>query len=145
MAEKFAASDEFVPTRGDMRLVIGASSLGTVFEWYDFFVYGILAALLGSLAVAPLLRDPRSRPSTGTIVACLVLGGSALALDAAQVGLTGGHAALLASLEEWCELAMESLLTAAYFATLGRSRVSGRLLDDRGHPDQGGWTPAPIL
>ena len=31
------------------RLVILASSLGTLFEWYDFFVYGILAALLGSL------------------------------------------------------------------------------------------------
>jgi MFS family permease len=31
------------------RLVIAASSLGTVFEWYDFFVYGILAALLGKL------------------------------------------------------------------------------------------------
>jgi hypothetical protein len=31
------------------RLVIVASSLGTVFEWYDFFIYGILAALLGRL------------------------------------------------------------------------------------------------
>ena len=30
------------------RLVIVASSLGTVFEWYDFFVYGTLAALLGN-------------------------------------------------------------------------------------------------
>ncbi len=31
------------------RLVIVASSLGTVFEWYDFFVYGTLAALIGKL------------------------------------------------------------------------------------------------
>ena len=31
------------------RLVILASSLGTVFEWYDFFLYGILAVLLGGL------------------------------------------------------------------------------------------------
>ncbi len=31
------------------RLVIVASSLGTVFEWYDFFVYGTLAALLGRM------------------------------------------------------------------------------------------------
>jgi MFS family permease len=31
------------------RLVILASSLGTVFEWYDFFVYGTLAALLGQM------------------------------------------------------------------------------------------------
>ena len=32
---------------GDLRktrLVIGASSVGTVFEWYDFFIYGTLAA-----------------------------------------------------------------------------------------------------
>jgi len=31
------------------RLVIVASALGSVFEWYDFFVYGTLAALLGGL------------------------------------------------------------------------------------------------
>lgn len=37
------------PSAADIRLVIGASSLGTVFEWYDFFLYGILAALLGKL------------------------------------------------------------------------------------------------
>ena len=34
------------------RLVIVASSLGTVFEWYDFFLYGILASLLGKLFFA---------------------------------------------------------------------------------------------
>ncbi len=34
---------------GRDRLIIVASSLGTVFEWYDFFVYGTLAALLGRL------------------------------------------------------------------------------------------------
>jgi MFS family permease len=27
-------------------LVIGASSLGTVFEWYDFYLYGLLASIL---------------------------------------------------------------------------------------------------
>ena len=34
------------------RLVILASSLGTIFEWYDFFLYGILASLLGRLFFA---------------------------------------------------------------------------------------------
>jgi MFS family permease len=31
----------------DVRLVIAASSLGTVFEWYDFFIYGTLATIIG--------------------------------------------------------------------------------------------------
>ena len=31
----------------DERFVILASSLGTVFEWYDFFIYGTLAPLIG--------------------------------------------------------------------------------------------------
>ena len=36
----------FVPTEGGMRRVIFASSLGTVFEWYDFYLYGSLAAII---------------------------------------------------------------------------------------------------
>jgi MFS family permease len=31
------------PSAADIRLVIAASALGTVFEWYDFFIYGTLA------------------------------------------------------------------------------------------------------
>lgn len=31
----------------DMRLVIAASSAGTIFEWYDFFIYGTLAPAIG--------------------------------------------------------------------------------------------------
>ncbi len=34
------------PSASDMRLVIAASSMGTVFEWYDFFIYGTLGAIL---------------------------------------------------------------------------------------------------
>lgn len=36
------------PTAKEIRLVIAASSAGTVFEWYDFFIYGTLAALIGA-------------------------------------------------------------------------------------------------
>jgi MFS family permease len=32
----------------DVWLVIGASSLGTVFEWYDFYLYGLLAAFISA-------------------------------------------------------------------------------------------------
>ena len=34
-------------TAKETRLVITASSLGTIFEWYDFFIYGTLAAIIG--------------------------------------------------------------------------------------------------
>jgi predicted MFS family arabinose efflux permease len=35
-----------VPASRDVRRVILASSLGTVFEWYDFYLYGSLAAII---------------------------------------------------------------------------------------------------
>ncbi len=34
------------PTQKEIRLVIAASSAGTVFEWYDFFIYGTLATII---------------------------------------------------------------------------------------------------
>ena len=42
IAEQGHDADE--PSTADIRLVISASALGTVFEWYDFFIYGTLAA-----------------------------------------------------------------------------------------------------
>ena len=41
------------PSKKDIRLVIFASSLGTIFEWYDFFIYGTLAVLFGKLFFPP--------------------------------------------------------------------------------------------
>jgi MFS family permease len=52
-----------VPSRGmtnDERFVILASSLGTVFEWYDFYLYGSLASIIGAQffsAYPPATRD----------------------------------------------------------------------------------------
>lgn len=37
---------EHQPSDKEVRLVIGASSAGTIFEWYDFFIYGTLAYIL---------------------------------------------------------------------------------------------------
>ena len=45
-----AAADHgagYQPTAKDIRMVIAASSAGTIFEWYDFFIYGTLAAIIG--------------------------------------------------------------------------------------------------
>jgi MFS family permease len=36
------------PMTADEKRVIFASSLGTVFEWYDFYLYGSLAAIIGA-------------------------------------------------------------------------------------------------
>ncbi len=46
---KAASADANNLKKPSDRLVITASSLGTMFEWYDFFLYGTLAMLLGSL------------------------------------------------------------------------------------------------
>ena len=44
--------------RSEERKVIFASSLGTVFEWYDFYLYGSLAAIIGAQFFSGL--DPTS-------------------------------------------------------------------------------------
>jgi MFS family permease len=44
----------------DEKFVVFASSLGTVFEWYDFYLYGSLAAIIGAQffsAYPPATRD----------------------------------------------------------------------------------------
>jgi len=41
-----AAPERELSMTGEHRMVIFASSLGTVFEWYDFYIYGTLAAIL---------------------------------------------------------------------------------------------------
>ena len=45
------AQPQPAPGAADIRLVIAASSLGTVFEWYDFFIYGTLATIIGKTFV----------------------------------------------------------------------------------------------
>ena len=39
-----AAAD--VPLKSSHAKVIAASSLGTIFEWYDFYLYGLLATVI---------------------------------------------------------------------------------------------------
>ena len=43
-----AVTPQTEPTEKEIRLVIAASSAGTIFEWYDFFIYGTLAGLIGA-------------------------------------------------------------------------------------------------
>ncbi|MCJ2186347.1 MFS transporter [Novosphingobium beihaiensis] len=47
------------PSASDIRMVIAASSAGTIFEWYDFFIYGTLASFVGKAffpSVGPTLQ-----------------------------------------------------------------------------------------
>src|SRR5277367_5306977 len=53
-------------TRG-VRIVIFASSLATVFEWYDFYLYGLLAVTIGSVFFSAV------NPTAGYIFALLSL------------------------------------------------------------------------
>ena len=47
------------PMTAEEKKVIFASSLGTVFEWYDFYLYGTLAAIIGKQFFSNL--DPASQ------------------------------------------------------------------------------------
>ena len=48
MATMAVGSERSGAMTGEQRLVIFASSLGTVFEWYDFYIYGTLGVILAS-------------------------------------------------------------------------------------------------
>ena len=44
------------PMTKEEKKVIFASSLGTVFEWYDFYLYGSLAVIIGKQFFAEIGR-----------------------------------------------------------------------------------------
>ena len=46
MSQQAAAAGAYTPMTAGERKVIIASSLGTVFEWYDFYLYGSLATVI---------------------------------------------------------------------------------------------------
>ena len=53
-SEALTMSDGTAPTRAapgevNLKKVILAASLGTLFEWYDFYLYGSLAVFFGGL------------------------------------------------------------------------------------------------
>jgi MFS family permease len=54
-----AAAAPHRPMSAEERKVIFASSLGTVFEWYDFYLFGVMTAIIGKNFFAPL--DPATR------------------------------------------------------------------------------------
>ena len=63
-AEKLQAGSTTQDNAARIRLVVAASMIGTIIEWYDFFVYGTAAALV----FAPLFFSNAS-PTVGTLAA----------------------------------------------------------------------------
>lgn len=59
-----ARAQKHVPTRQEMRKVVIASLLGATIEWYDFFLYGVVAGI-----VFNKLYFPTTDPFIGTILA----------------------------------------------------------------------------
>ena len=54
------AMAEAKPMTADEKRVIFASSLGTIFEWYDFYLFGVLTAIIGAQFFAPLDESTRN-------------------------------------------------------------------------------------
>src|SRR3546814_2589193 len=52
MATTYDAMPKHHQATHDEKLVITASSLGTVFEWYDFYLYGLLATFISKVFFA---------------------------------------------------------------------------------------------
>jgi MFS family permease len=69
-----AASGKAAGMTKDERFVILASSLGTVFEWYDFYLFGSLASIIGAQffgVIDPATNQPMFNQATRDIFALL--------------------------------------------------------------------------
>ena len=60
-------------TRSEERQVVLASTLGTVFEWYDFFIYGSLAVFMSSVLFPPDNPTAAVLASLGALAAGFVI------------------------------------------------------------------------
>ena len=67
VAARPADSDLVIDPKRD-RLVIFASTLGTIFEWYDFFIYGTLAAVISTQFF------PSANPTAGLLLVLATFG-----------------------------------------------------------------------
>ena len=65
MSTMTATSGKAAGMTKDERFVILASSLGTVFEWYDFYLYGSLASVIGAQVFSDYPPAPRHFRASG--------------------------------------------------------------------------------
>src|SRR5437763_521296 len=74
MSTMTATSGKAAGMTKDERVVILASSLGTVFEWYDFYLFGSLASIIGAQffgVIDPATNQPMFNQATRDIFALL--------------------------------------------------------------------------
>src|SRR6185503_1750488 len=74
MSTMTATSGRAAGMTKDERFVILASSLGTVFEWYDFYLFGSLASVIGAQffgVIDPATNQPMFNQATRDIFALL--------------------------------------------------------------------------
>ncbi|WKA29292.1 MFS transporter [Bradyrhizobium roseum] len=74
MSTMTATSGKAAGMTKDERFVILASSLGTVFEWYDFYLFGSLASVIGAQffgVIDPATNQPMFNQATRDIFALL--------------------------------------------------------------------------
>ncbi len=74
MSTMTATSPRAAGMTKDERFVIFASSLGTVFEWYDFYLFGSLAGVIGAQffgVIDPATKQPMFTQATRDIFALL--------------------------------------------------------------------------
>jgi len=74
MSTMVATSGKAAGMTKDERFVILASSLGTVFEWYDFYLFGSLASVIGAQffgVIDPATNQPMFNQATRDIFALL--------------------------------------------------------------------------
>src|SRR5581483_10089985 len=67
MAVSAAAAGRGVETKQSLSFIIGASSVGTLIEWYDFYLYGVLASFFSKHFFSPALNE-----TTALILSLLV-------------------------------------------------------------------------
>lgn len=65
--------EEAVFTKSEERQVVLASTLGTIFEWYDFFIYGALAVFMSSVLFPPNNPTAALMASLGALAAGFVV------------------------------------------------------------------------
>src|SRR6202011_4576441 len=83
------------PERADARRAVLAAAVGTTIEWYDFFVYGLVAALVFGKVFFPTLD-----PYAGTLLALTTyfVGFAARPIGAALFGHFGDRVGRKATL-----------------------------------------------